>query len=344
MQVRLGSARKLGLLLGLVATLVACSSADATAPSGGATDGGVTEAPGDAAATTLPDGAPVDVASCAPAGTTGTKELDCEGFTLKLSVPASCPKAGCGFILDLHGALMSADLEDAHTELRSRAGAKGYVVAQPTAPTHTFSGLTGPQWFNEHDDALFRLVTALLRDLSIDRSRVHATGFSQGGFATLRLLCAHADTFASVAPGAAGVDGCPLDANIVAGCPFGAGKTPSRPLDVLFLYGTKDAIVPKACAEQAVNAIVKGFAMGAATALTSGAGFERKRYSGPGVVLETLAHDYQARGSLGAINGGHCVPGSKAKTGGVWDDLACAGASGFVWGEEVLKFFEAHPK
>lgn len=297
------------------------------------------------------DGGDAIAPTCAADASPGTHTGTCEGFAVSVTVPSTCPAAGCGLILDLHGALMSGDLEDSHTELRKRGGALGFAVVQPTAPTRTYSNLSGPQWFNADDDALHRLVLGMIKDLSIDPTRVHATGFSQGGFAVLRLLCKHADTFASVAPGNAGIDGCPLDANVIAGCPMTGANKASRPIDVLFLYGRKDAIVPQSCAEQAVAAIASGFGLAAPQTLGSSSSYARKQYqssSAPGsdaMTMVTLEHDYvtSSSGAL-ALNKGHCVPGSKANTGTLWDDLACSGSNAFTWGEEVANFFAAHPR
>lgn len=334
--------------LTLAVSFAACSSSSdsASGPSGvgpGSTlaDGGTATRDGNVLATS--DAATSDFAPCATDKSAGTHSAVCEGFEVALTIPSTCPDAGCGLILDLHGALMTGDVEDAHTELRARAGSKGYVVVQPTGQTRSYLTATGPQFFNSDDDALHRVVLAVARDLAVDRKRIHATGFSQGGFATLRLMCKHADTFASIAPGAAGIDGCPLDESIVAGCSFAGTSKPSRPIDVLFMYGRKDAIVPKDCAEAAIAAITKGFALGAPMTIASDAAYARKRYTGESSVLETLEHDYEAGGAL-AFNDGHCVPGSEAATGSSWDDLACTGTNAFVWGAEVLAFFEAHPR
>lgn len=335
---------RFAVLSGILA-IAACSSAAAT--SGGPSDvgpGGVLDGGGDGAgregSASASDGASNEPAVCSTDTSAGTHSAACEGFAVKIAVPASCPSAGCGLVLDLHGALMDGDTEDAHTELRARAGAKGYVVVQPTAPERTFSGFTGPQWFNADDEPLHRLVVALVRDLGIDKSRVHVTGISQGGFAVLRQICKYADTYASAAPAMAGIDGCPLDASVVAGCP-----NPTHALDVLFMFGRKDAVVPPTCAERARDAIVQGFGLGAAQTIASDADYARKRFQGGGFTLETLEHDYvtDPNGQL-SFNKGHCVPGSTAHTGSAWDDLACSGTSAFVWGTEVASFFAAHPR
>jgi hypothetical protein len=38
------------------------------------------------------------------------------------------------------------------------------------------------------------------------------------------------------------------------------------------------------------------------------------------------------------------MPGADAHTGTVWDALGCKAPNAFVWGQEVLAFFIAHPR
>jgi polyhydroxybutyrate depolymerase len=76
------------------------------------------------------------------------------------------------------------------------------------------------------------LLAALERSSCIDRSRVYATGKSDGGGLAAQLACAAADRFAAVAP--------------VAGAyyPIGGGCHPVRPVAVLEVHGTGDRVVP----------------------------------------------------------------------------------------------------
>jgi hypothetical protein len=82
--------------------------------------------------------------------------------------------------------------------------------------------------------------------------------------------------------------------------------------------------------------------MGSPSTVRSDASYTWSRYTSPkGNVFEFIAHDYTAA-SLGQ---GHCYPGSTDPGGapGQIASFACQPPAAFVWGEEVMKFFKAHP-
>jgi polyhydroxybutyrate depolymerase len=86
------------------------------------------------------------------------------------------------------------------------------------------------------DDVAFvrALVAAIDHDACIDRQRIYATGFSNGGFLSHRLACEAADVFAAVAP-VSSVNGIAADA-----C------HPPRAVPVFTMNGTTDKLVPYA--------------------------------------------------------------------------------------------------
>ena len=114
------------------------------------------------------------------------------------------------------------------------------------------AGQVGATWTQAEDDKLMAIVDNVAGAFATDVKKTHVTGFSRGGYVTWRLLCEHADRFASVAPGAPaapapggdcmGVDdvSCPFDASV-------PGGMPSRPIPVLALMGRLDTAVPWAC-------------------------------------------------------------------------------------------------
>jgi polyhydroxybutyrate depolymerase len=77
-------------------------------------------------------------------------------------------------------------------------------------------------------------VAAMLDEIErrycIDRERVFATGFSNGGFFSVLLACAMAERFAAVAPVGAG--------------PLAVPCTPGRAVPILIHHGRRDGIVP----------------------------------------------------------------------------------------------------
>ena len=74
-----------------------------------------------------------------------------------------------------------------------------------------------------------KLLDRIERERCIDRRRVYATGMSNGGFFASLLGCRLGGRLAAVGPVAGGMD--------LGSC------TPSRPMPILLLYGTSDAVV-----------------------------------------------------------------------------------------------------
>ncbi|HTL98549.1 MAG TPA: PHB depolymerase family esterase [Holophagaceae bacterium] len=86
--------------------------------------------------------------------------------------------------------------------------------------------------FPEADDAGFlRALIARLRETrSVDPSRIHLAGLSNGGRMAYRLALEAADLFASVA--------------VIAGAWDGSGPKPSRPVSTLIFHGRSDQHIP----------------------------------------------------------------------------------------------------
>lgn len=263
----------------------------------------------------------------------GHHSFPCEGITYEVEISDACALGGCGLIFDVHGATMDAASEDRNTNLRALGSAAGYVVVQPTAPD---LGI-GPSWDPlTHDPKVFAFLELTQRAMAIDPDRVHFTGFSQGGFMAWRMLCDHADVFASVAPAAA----CGL---LFRGCSFTGIDTPAEEIPVLYVHGSADLIV-SSCSLFQSNAVIAGWEMTEDSVVSMDADHRWTRYtSASGNVFEFIGHDYSA---YSYTLGGHCLPGSpdigtnRFGTSG----YGCDADSPVTWGEAVLAFFQAHPR
>ncbi|MBK7395229.1 MAG: hypothetical protein IPJ34_02725 [Myxococcales bacterium] len=277
-----------------------------------------------------PDVGPdVPLTGCITDKSAGTHVFKCAGVTYDVTIPAACTTKACGLVLDVHGATMTGRMEDANTQMRALGDKYGYVVIQPTAPgsAPTTSWTPGID-----DDKVHSVLVEAIAVLGVDAKRVHMTGFSQGGMMTSRFLCRFAELFASVAP-AAGT-----------GCSFFGLDTPSREVPVLYLHGTKDVLVAFTEGVKQRDAAVAAWKMSGPTTLSSDASHSRKQWtSAKGTVFEFVQHDYKAPP---VTLQGHCYPGSTDKGGepGQLFSFACTPPSAFVWGEEVMKFFVAHPR
>ena len=190
-------------------------------------------------------------------------------------------------------------------------------------------------WTPGTDDAkVFAVLETVAEVFHIDPDRIHFTGFSQGGAMTWRMLCNHADVLASVGPGAE------------ADC-FTGGAEPSREVPIVFLAGTKDALVNFASISVPQrDAVVAAWNMGKGKQIAGGSDWKRTRYTSPkGTVFEFVQHDWAAGSCLIPIVG-HCFPGSDdpGKVPGQACSFACIPPNAFTWGEELLDFFDAHPR
>jgi polyhydroxybutyrate depolymerase len=137
-----------------------------------------------------------------------------------LDVPAG-PRTPRPLILALHGAGQGGYGMQRYTGLSDDA--HGFVVAYPTTPHD--NGF----WKVQDVPRLLALLDAISRCVPI--STVSAVGFSNGGLMANALACNAADRVRTVV--------------LVASGYLGLGRCrPSRPVSVLDIHGTNDAVVP----------------------------------------------------------------------------------------------------
>jgi polyhydroxybutyrate depolymerase len=132
-------------------------------------------------------------------------------------------------VVAFHGAYDDARGTSVYYGLSRLAEREHFAVLYPQASHGRFWELEPGQ----HEDV--RSIRVLLdrveRRSCVDRSRVYATGVSNGGGFTARLGCEMADRLAAIAPVAGGY------------APPGRCH-PARPLPVLEIHGTADGVVP----------------------------------------------------------------------------------------------------
>jgi poly(3-hydroxybutyrate) depolymerase len=275
----------------------------------------------------------------------GDHVYTCSGLTVNVAVPDACMRPGCGLIVELHGDTGTGPLMDANTNLFALGKKNGYLVVAPTG--RPGPGGPGATWAVDDDEKVVAITDQVAKVWRADPSRIHLTGFSRGGFVTWRLLCKHADLYASFAPATAGsAPGGGCNGVAETSCPFDATGTPSRQADVLFLIGRTDVPVPYACTSRIRDQAIGAWSMGAPVSVDGDASYSHRRWtSASGVVLETFEHAYETdpTGPWGSARG-HCFPGSTIDPFGPEYALPCKPPNAFTWGEEVMKFFQAHPK
>ena len=242
-------------------------------------------------------------------------------------------------------------MEDNNTTMRALGDKHGFVVVQPNATPSP----PNSTWNPSTDDPKVKSFLALAIDAyKIDNKRVHMTGFSQGGMMTSRFLCKYADLFASVAPATAGSstgtsNGFTCNGVNEVSCPFDAtrpGGMPSVEVPTLMLIGRTDTPVPLGCTSRIRQQAVAAWSMTEQPSVAGNAEYTHRRWSNAkGTVLETLEHSYEtvASGPFGSAKG-HCFPGSTLDPFAPQYAVPCKLPNAFTWGEQVMAFFEAHPK
>ncbi len=121
------------------------------------------------------------------------------------------------------------------SHLAEVADANNFIVVFPDGVDHGWNDGRQPAGTTSVDDVGFTraMVERLEADYKIDKGRVYATGFSNGGFFVYRLAIELPDTFAAVAPVAANL-----------GEPLASGTKLSKPVSVCQIEGTADPLVP----------------------------------------------------------------------------------------------------
>ncbi len=316
------------------AAATSAGGADASEDDGGSSSSAASETTGDVGPPFSP-GPHGCITSVAP----GVQTFPCDGLQTTVSAPSACLEAPCGVVLDIHGATMTADQQDANTNLRALGELHGYVVVQPT--TDALS------WSAGHEHRIMTGLQDVIAAFQIDEDRVHVTGFSAGGGVTWVLLCAYPEVFASAAPAAA-------TGQYFGAAPVCFGSAPPSPeLDILYMNGTADPFESMTHVEQLRDKILGDWAMDGGVQIDGDADFTRVRYQDAmGTRFELLTHDYQTDQSvglppLGVTLAGHCVPGSTDHTPTLQGQLAgygCKGDNAFHWGETALQFFIDNPR
>lgn len=243
--------RVLGALLVLAAgacsddevpTPAAASPTTFPAPTGAATP--VTTPP----VTTAPSAAPTDAdaspppvteeaGGCGgPAPASGAIDITEEDLlrTAILHVPSGYdPATPTPLVLNFHGYTSSGGAQERVSGFSAAADTFGFLVVYP-------DGAGAPRAWNSGtrlgaggaDDVRFTL--ALIDHLAaiacVDRSRVFATGYSNGGGMSDRLACDEAGSFAAIAT--------------VAGLYATLPCEPTRPVPVVAFHGVDDGVVP----------------------------------------------------------------------------------------------------
>ena len=158
--------------------------------------------------------------------------------TFQLHVPSSYDgSVPVSLVLALHGRLGNGEGQERLSHFDKGSDEHGFIVVYPDGLDRSWADGRGatPSDKNGVNDVTFlsELIGRVEREYKIDRSRVYATGFSNGGFMSARLACDLADKIVAI-----GIVAASLSTSTAASC------KPSKPVSVLIMQGTKDPLVP----------------------------------------------------------------------------------------------------
>ena len=245
------------------------------------------------------------------------REIQCDRIRYTISVPEKCPETGCGVIFDVHGRTMDAKVQNNNTGLRELANPAGYIVVQPSAPNK--------DWKKSYYPFLTKFIQGFLAGWSVDLNKIHITGFSQGAVISWHMACELGDVFASIAP-----------ISYAGGTCYGTGTEPQT--SILYHHGEQDLFSRFPDALDTSNRVIESLAL-----------VEQKRYVSPdnsyeriwyqntfGTEFQTIFHKFTNSLIFGK---GHCFPNPPVR-----NNYGCRQSPDYIWGEEVLKFFQQNSK
>jgi polyhydroxybutyrate depolymerase len=212
--------------------VLACTGNDGTTAAEGGGDAG------DDSTGASSDGGSDSAATCSasvlmPGDETVTIEFGGLERTYELHVPPSYDgSTAVPLLLNFHGFLGWGAEQRDDTAMVEKADQEGFIAVHPDGVGTSWNGgdCCGEAALGGIDDV--GLARAIVEEVSsracIDRRRVYAAGFSNGGFLSHRLACEAADVFAAIMP-VSGVMGIP-----------DAECKPVRPIPVMHVHGTAD--------------------------------------------------------------------------------------------------------
>lgn len=241
----------------------------------------------------------------------------------RLSVPPSYrPAQAAPVVFDFHGFASDGAEQEGRSEMTQVGEANGFLVVTPDGFEKGWNAevCCGETVGAGIDDVRFvrDVVASLEADYCIDRRRIYAAGYSNGGLFSIFLACRADDLIAA----AASVAAASLDRERC---------QPARPVPVLFLNGTGDPVVPYSVAPPSVELWREIDGCADASAVT----YDRGDSS-----CETWS-DCAAGSEVGFCTiegGGHTWPGGgdfPSFLGNKSEDLE---ASAAIW-----EFFRSHP-
>lgn len=158
--------------------------------------------------------------------------------TYQLHVPASYDEAQpMPLVIAFHGSNDSGQNFQRGSEFDKEADRLGFITAYPDSKVGNWAegcDCNNADRLKVDDIGLTQaIIDTLSARFTVDRNRVYAIGFSQGGLYVQRLACEMSDQFAAIA-GVAATFSKPLSEKC----------DPTSPISMLIMHGTEDTVLP----------------------------------------------------------------------------------------------------
>lgn len=144
--------------------------------------------------------------------------------------PGYHPESPTALVINLHGLGSNIEQQEFFSDMSLKANEAGFIVVYPLAGAGIWNIEAGDIGAIDVD-FIRQIIIDITADVNIDRTRIYATGFSNGGGMAHRLACDLSDQIAAIAPVAGAY-------NHVEPC------DPTRPVPIIAFHGTADRVVP----------------------------------------------------------------------------------------------------
>jgi polyhydroxybutyrate depolymerase len=238
-------------------------------------------------------------------------------------------------VLAYHGYNLNASEMMRISGFSTLADAENFLVAYPqgSGTRQSWNGGTccGEALQQRVDDVGFTraVIEDIARQANLDRSRVYATGFSNGAIMAYRLACDLADQLAAIAP--------------VSAAPAVITCSPSQPVAVIHFHGDADSLNPYEGGERP-NDLPDFMAVEAGINLwlgLDGCPFQAQETQ-QGNIVHRVYGPCQGGTAVELykiIGGEHAWPGGEAVSGEIGEPTDEVDATALIWA-----FFEQHPR
>lgn len=133
-------------------------------------------------------------------------------------------------VFSFHGLTSTMDKNYDYTDFDILAEQEGFIVIHPQGISNSWNAVSTTS--NVDIDFTKALISTFTTEYSIDKTKIYATGMSNGGFLSFLLACKMSDTFAAIAS----VTGL-MFSNVIDNC------VPSRAVPILQIHGDQDEAV-----------------------------------------------------------------------------------------------------